>query len=59
MYNMKALALLIQKLWPRLKFFKNRSNIKVTRNAHMKYERRIVNGFIIMAKVKFLSTQPT
>ena len=27
--NMKALSLLVRKLWPRLKFFKSRSNFKV------------------------------
>ena len=27
--NMKALPLLIRKLWPRLKFLKSRSNVKV------------------------------
>ena len=27
--NMKALPLLVRKLWPRLKFFKSRSNVKV------------------------------
>ena len=29
MCNMKALSLLVRKLWPRLKFFKSRSNFKV------------------------------
>ena len=29
MCNMKALSLLVLKLWPRLKFFKSRSNLKV------------------------------
>ena len=29
MCNMKALSLLVWKLWPRLKFFKSRSNFKV------------------------------
>ena len=28
-WNMKALPLLVRKLWPRLKFFKSRSNFKV------------------------------
>ena len=28
-YNMKALSFLVWKLWPRLKFFKSRSNFKV------------------------------
>ena len=27
--NMKALSLLVRKLWPRLKFFESRSNFKV------------------------------
>ena len=30
--NMKALPLLVGKPWPRLKFFKSRSNVKVTRS---------------------------
>ena len=30
--NMKALFLLVSKIWPRLKFFKRRSNFKVTRS---------------------------
>ena len=49
---MKALPLLVKKLWPRLKFLKSRSNFKVkvtrskiwyplkglvTRNVHVKY----------------------
>ena len=29
MYYVKALPLLVRKLWPRLKFFKRRSNVKV------------------------------
>ena len=29
MCNIKALSLLVRKLWPRLKFFKSRSNFKV------------------------------
>ena len=29
MCNMKALSLEVKKLWPRLKFFKSRSNFKV------------------------------
>ena len=28
-YYMKALPFLVRKLWPRLKFFKRRSNVKV------------------------------
>ena len=37
MCNMKALSLLVRKLWPRLKFFKSRSNfkVKVTRSKMM------------------------
>ena len=37
MCNMKALSLLVRKLWPRLKFFKSRSNfkVKVTRSKVM------------------------
>ena len=29
MCNMKALSLVVRKLWPRIKFFKSRSNFKV------------------------------
>ena len=29
MCNMKALPLLVRKLWPRLKFYRSRSNLKV------------------------------
>ena len=29
MCNMKTLPLLVRKLWPKLKFFKSRSNFKV------------------------------
>ena len=37
MCNMKVLSLLIRKLWPRLKFFKSRSDfkVKVTRSKIM------------------------
>ena len=37
MCNMKALSLLVRKLWPRFKFFKSRSNfkVKVTRSKIM------------------------
>ena len=37
MCNMKALSLLVRKLWPRLKFIKSRSNfkVKVTRSEIM------------------------
>ena len=39
-YNMKALSLVVWKLWPRLKFFKSRPNVKVTRSKIMvPYER--------------------
>ena len=36
-FNMKSLSLLVWKLWPRLKFFKSRSNfkVKVTRSNFM------------------------
>ena len=67
MCNMKALPFLVRKLWPRLKFFKSRSNFKVKatrskawyyekglviRNTHMKYESSIFNGLKVIAKVK-------
>ena len=67
MCNLKALSLLVRKLWPRLKFFKSRSNFKVkairsqimvpqkglvTRNTHVKYESPITSGKKVMAKVK-------
>ena len=66
MCNMKALSLLVRKLWPRLKFFKSRSNFKVKvtrskiimvpceRSCHEKYtyEISIFNGLKVMAKVK-------
>ena len=37
MCNIKALTILVRKLWPRLKFFKSRSNfkVKVTRSKIM------------------------
>ena len=37
MCNMKALSFVVKKLWPRLKFFKSRSNfkVKVTRSKIM------------------------
>ena len=59
MSNMKALSLLIQKLLPKLKFFKSRSNFKVKdtrskimvpckglvgRNSHVKYESPASHG---------------
>ena len=67
MCNMKALSLLVRKLWPRLKFFKSRSNFKVKfqgqklwchvkglviRNTHVQYESPITSGKKVMAKVK-------
>ena len=68
MCNMKALPLLVRKLWPMLEFFskvgqtsRSRSqgqklwyNVKglVIRNTHMKYESSIFNGLKVMAKVK-------
>ena len=66
---MRALSLLVQKLWPKLSFFskvgqKSRSRGKnfwlqqkglVTRNTHVKYESPISFGSKIMAKVKFFS----
>ena len=70
MCNMKALLLLVRKLWPRFKFFKSRSNFKVkvtseklwypakglvTRNTHMQYESLITSGKKVMAKVKSFS----
>ena len=65
--NMKALALMVPKLWPRLKFLKSRSKVKVkvTRpkmrvplerlalgNAYIKYESHNSYGSQVMAKVK-------
>ena len=66
MCNMKALSLLIRKLWPRLKFFKSRSKfkVKVTRskimvacerschNEYVQYESPISSDQKVMAKVK-------
>ena len=67
MCNMKALSLLVRKLWPKLKFFKSRSSFKVkvtrkklwyqvkgldTRNTHVQYESPISSGKKVMAKVK-------
>ena len=64
---MKALPLLVRKLWPRLKFFERRSNVKVTRsnfflqwkclvtrNVHtcILYESPTSSGEETMAKVK-------
>ena len=63
MCNMKAISLLIRKLWQRLKFFKRRSRSKgqklwyhvkglVTRNKHVQYESPISSGKKVIAKVK-------
>ena len=70
--NMKALSLLVRKLWPRLKLFKSRSNfkVKVTRSkirvpcerpCHKEYESPTGISFSkqVMAKVKVLFTHPT
>ena len=66
MCNMKALTLLVRKLWPMLKFFKRRSTSRsqgqklwypvkglVTRNTHVQYESPISSGKKFMAKLKF------
>ena len=68
--NMKALSLVERKLWPRLKFFKSRSNFKVkvtiqklwyhvkgfvTRNTHVQYESPISSDIKVTAKVKVFS----
>ena len=67
MCNMKALSLLVRKLWPRLKFFKSRSTSRsrsqghklwyhmkglVTRDTYVQYESPISSGKKVMAKVK-------
>ena len=64
---MKVLSFLVRKLWPRLKFFKSRSNFKVkvtrsklwynlkgrvARNTQVQYESAISSGKKVMAKVK-------
>ena len=64
---MKSPSFLVRKLWPRLKFFKRRSNFKVkvtrseitvqvkglvTRNTQVQYEIPISPGKKVMAKVK-------
>ena len=55
---MKALFLVVRKLWPMLKFFKSMS-VKglVTRKTHMQYESPINCGKKIMAKVKVFQKQ--
>ena len=67
MCNIKALSLLVRKLWPRLKFFKSRSTSRsrsrgqklwyyvkgfVTRNTYVQYESLISSGKKGMAMVK-------
>ena len=67
MYNMKALSLLVRKLWPRLNFSnvgqtpRSRSrgqklwyHVKglVTRNTHVQYESPIAPGKKLMTKAK-------
>ena len=69
MCNMKALSLVVRKLWPRLQFFNSRSNFNVkvtrskimvhvkglvTRNTHVQFESPISSGCKVMAKVKVL-----
>ena len=54
---MKALSLLVQKLWPRLNLKVNnysRYHVKglVTRNIHLQYENPISSDKKVMAKVK-------
>ena len=64
-WNMEALPPLVRKLWPRLKFFKSRSNFKVnvtqcwypwkgldTRNTHVKYESSTYSSSWVIGKVK-------
>ena len=65
MCNMKALTFLVRKLRPRLKFFKSKSKVKVTRskifvpcerfvtrNTHVQYESPNTSGKKVMAKDK-------
>ena len=67
MCNMKALTLMVRKLWPRLMLFKSRPYFQakvqgqklwyhvkglVTRNTHVQYESPITSGKKVMAKVK-------
>ena len=70
MCNMKALSLPVWKLWPRLKFFKSRSNfkVKVTRTKLMVlswgihiWNMKALSLLVwkLCPKLKFLSTQPT
>ena len=71
MCNIKALSLLVKKLWSGLSFFskvgqksRSRSQRKnfyyqqkglATRNTHVKYESPVSFGSKVMAKVKFFS----
>ena len=58
MWNMKALSLMVQKLWLRLKFLKSRSNlkVKVTRSKIMVWsERSCHKEYTIMWNMKVLS----
>ena len=71
--NIKALSLLVWKLWPKLKFFKSRSNFKVKvtrsnimvlceRSCHKEYTYEIWKLLMVWKlrpRLKFLSTQPT
>ena len=60
---MKALSLLVQKLWPRLSFFKSRSKVKVKVKKSKKIciDRKVLSqgihlcniGSKVMVKVKF------
>ena len=67
MWNMKTLALTVQKLLARLKFSKSKSNSKVkltgskmliytvgliTRNTHVKYQSPSTHGWKVISKVK-------
>ena len=66
MSNMKAISLLVRKLWPGLKFFKKKDqtsrsrgqklwyNVKglVISKTHVQYESPIIYGKTVMAKVK-------
>ena len=57
MCNMRALSLLVRKLWPRLKFFKRRSNfkVKVTRSKILVWCERSCHKECICAIWKALS----
>ena len=59
MCNMKALSLLVRKLWPRLKFFKSRSDFKVKVTTHEVKNygpmRKVLSQGIYMCNMKALS----